>query len=249
MGSSVAEARRIDPPAPHRPDRSESVGGGAGARPFGRIGPFAPLEAGVRAQSLRETLDAAPDRDDVWVFAYASLIWRPCFEAAAARRLLLPGYRRAFCVWTVQARGRPERPGLGLGLEAGGPGCEGMALQVPAARLAVSLEALWAREMLTGVYLPRWLCGRRENGEGQSVLAFVADCRHPQYAGGLSDEERAACIASARGELGSCLEYLEHSVSALRGAGITDPYLDAMRDRVRGAAGPAPDEEDGSGAT
>lgn len=224
------------------------MGRGAGARPFGRIGPFAPLGAGVRAQSLRETLDAAPDRDEVWVFAYASLIWRPCFDAGAARRLFLPGYRRAFCVWTVQARGRPECPGLGLGLEAGGPGCEGMALQVSTARLAVSLEALWAREMLTGVYRPRWLCGQWENGEEQSVLAFVADPCHPQYAGGLSDDERAACIASARGELGSCLEYLEHSVSALRGAGITDPYLDAMRDRVRGAADHEPEREDGPGA-
>ncbi len=206
------------------------------ARPRGRIGPFAPLDAGVRARSLRETLDTAPDRDDIWVFAYASLIWRPCFEANARRRLYLPGYRRTFCVWTVQARGRPERPGLGLGLEAGEPGCEGVALQVPAARLMVSLAALWAREMLTGVYVPRWLCGQTGNGKAQAVLGFVADPRHPQYAGGLSDDERAACIVSARGELGSSREYLEHSVSALREAGITDPGLTAMLDRVRAAS-------------
>ena len=217
------------------------------ARPVGRIGPFAPLGPGERAQSLRDTLDAAPDRNDIWVFAYASLIWRPCFEAKASRRLYLPGYRRVFCVWTVQARGRPERPGLGLGLEAGAPGCGGMALRIPSAHLMESLQALWAREMLTGVYVPRWLRGQREDGNAQTVLSFVADCRHPQYAGGLSDDERAACIASARGELGSCLEYLEHSVSALRGAGITDPYLDAMMDRVHAAAGGAPQEGDPSG--
>lgn len=207
------------------------------ARRRGRIGPFAPLDARARARSLHETLDAAPDRDDIWVFAYASLIWRPCFPANASRRLYLPGYRRAFCIWTVQARGRPECPGLGLGLETGGPGCEGVALQVPNAHLVESLEALWAREMLTGVYLPRWLCGQAENGEAQAVLAFVADRRHPQYASGLGDEERAACIAYARGKLGSCLEYLEQSVSALRAAGIADPCLDDMMDRVRGAQG------------
>ena len=221
--------------------------GSTSGRPFGRIGPFAPLGPGERAQSLREALDAAPDRNEIWVFAYASLIWRPCFEAKASQRLYLPGYRRVFCVWTVQARGRPECPGLGLGLEEGVPGCDGIALQVPAARLMESLEALWAREMLTGVYLPRWLCGQRKDGSAQPVLAFVADRRHPQYVGGLSDDERAACIASARGELGSCLEYLEHSVSALRCAGITDPYLDAMMDRVHAAAGGAPQEGDPSG--
>ena len=207
------------------------------ARPRGRIGPFAPLDAGARARSLRETLEAAPDRSDIWVFAYASLIWRPCFESDAKRRFYLPGYRRTFCVWTVQARGRPECPGLGLGLEEGGPGCEGMALQLPLARLNESLQALWLREMLTGIYSPCWLRGREEGGGSRTVLAFVADRRHPQYASGLGDEERAACIASARGELGSCLEYLEQSVSALRAAGIADPYLDDMMDRVRGAQG------------
>ena len=166
------------------------------------------------------------------MFAYASLIWRPCFEASARRRLCLPGYRRAFCVWTVEARGRPERPGLGLGLEIGGSGCEGMALQVPAARFMESLRALWSREMLTGVYLPRWLSGWEQDGTQHTVLAFVADSRDPQYANGLSDDERASCIASARGALGSCHEYLENSVTALRAAGIADPYLDAMLDRV-----------------
>lgn len=215
-------------------------------RPRGRIGPFAPLGAGARARSLRETLDAAPDRSDIWVFAYASLIWRPCFQANASRRLYLPGYRRTFCIWTVQARGRPECPGLGLGLEAGGSGCDGIALQVPLTRLMESLVALWAREMLTGVYLPHWLSTQGGDGTSRTVLAFVADPRHPQYAGGLSDDERAACIASAHGELGSSLEYLEQSISALRAAGIADPCLDDMMARVRAAEGGLPHEEDAS---
>ena len=220
----------------------------AGIRRTTRIGPFAPLSPEARERSLRETLRAAPDRGDVRVFAYASLIWRPCFEAAAKRRLYLPGYRRAFCIWTVQARGRPERPGLGLGLVAGGDGCEGVALKVPPGRRMESLRALWSREMLTGVYRPRWLSGRDEAGAAHEVLAFVADPAHPQYARGLTEDERAACIASARGELGTCLEYLENSVSALRAAGIEDPDLDAMTERVRRAAGRAPGGPDSSRA-
>ena len=224
--------------------------GGAGPRPAGtrshaRIGPFRPLDPETRARSLEETLRAAPDPDDVWVFAYASLIWRPGFEAGATRRLYLPGYRRTFCIWTVQARGRPDRPGLGLGLEigeSGESGCEGIALEVPPGRRGESLRALWSREMLTGVYRPRWLCGRDEAGRSRAVLAFVADPDHPQYARGLTDDERAACIDSARGELGSCREYLENSHRALRAAGIWDPGLDAMMERVRRlGGGPPPD--------
>lgn len=220
----------------------------AGIRRPARIGPFAPLSPEARERSLQETLRAAPDRGDIWVFAYASLIWRPCFEAPATRRLHLPGYRRAFCIWTVQARGRPDRPGLGLGLVAGGEGCEGVALQVPPGRRMESLRALWSREMLTGVYRPRWLSGRDEAGAAHRVLAFVADPAHPQHAQGLTEDERAAFIASARGELGTCIEYLQNSITALRAAGIRDPDLDAMMDRTRRAAGGTPGGSDSSRA-
>ena len=151
--------------------------------------------------------------------------------------MYVPAYRRTFCVWTVEARGRPERPGLGLGLEAGGAGCAGMALRVPSRTFLESLQALWAREMLTGVYRPRWLPAQEDEGGERTVLAFVAERRHPQYAAGLGEDERAACIASARGELGSCREYLENSVHALQAAGIRDPGLEAMMDRVRALAG------------
>ena len=83
------------------------------------IGPFAPLDARARARSLRETLAAAPDRSDIWVFAYASLIWRPCFESDAKRRFYLPGYQRTFCVWTVQARRATRVPGTRPGAGGG----------------------------------------------------------------------------------------------------------------------------------
>ena len=123
-----------------------------------------------------------------------------------------------------------------------------MALKIPPARRDEALEALWAREMLTGIYAARWLCGTEESGTRKTVLAFVADPRHPQYAGGLTDDERATCIVGARGVLGSCLEYLEQSVSALRAAGISDPGLDAMTDKVHQASNRAPQATDAPGA-
>ena len=218
-------------PAAPRGGTSVASRPGSGSVPA-RVGPFPPLSPAVRARSLRETLAAAPRPDAIWVFACASLIWRPCFKASARRNAYLPECRRAFCVWTVEARGRPERPGLGLGLEEGGPGCHGVALRVPRARVRESLRRLWEREMRTGVYAPRWRSAHVARGR-QAVLAFFADPGHPQYAGGLGDEARAACIARARGVLGSCLEYLERTVEALEAAGIADPELARMLARVR----------------
>ena len=58
---------------------------------------------------------------DVWFFAYGSLMWDPGFAFVEARSALLRGYHRRFCVDSTVYRGTEERPGLVLGLDAGGP--------------------------------------------------------------------------------------------------------------------------------
>ena len=166
------------------------------------LGPFPPLVDQVRTASLSSALSERVSSDPIWVFAYGSLIWRPCFTPSQIQRGRLRGYERRFSMWTVSARGTPESPGLGLGLEkareerlreesspaersrdpseaetTGGRSdatlCDGLLLEMPEATLLDDLETLWAREMLTGIYRPVWVEAEIETGTGAEYNTSV----------------------------------------------------------------------------
>src|SRR5215470_16603979 len=108
-----------------------------------------PIGASGQAWSVRAD-------HDLWVFAYGSLMWRPAFAFAEARRARLTGYHRAFCIYSVHHRGTPERLGLVLGLDRGGV-CEGVAYRVPATDAVAVRAYLRAREQVSGVYREAFL--------------------------------------------------------------------------------------------
>ena len=89
--------------------------------------------------------------EDMWVFAYGSLMWRPGFAFEEAQRALLTGYRRCFCIYSVHHRGTPRRLGMVLGLDRGGA-CEGMAYRISASNSEAIRSYLRAREVINGVY-------------------------------------------------------------------------------------------------
>ncbi len=203
----------------------------AGGRP-GRIGPFASLSPARRAASLRATLDDVAGDSPVWLFAYGSLMWDPCFAYDSARTGTLAGYQRRFTIWTALARGTPERPGLGLALEPGDGRCRGRVFRISAETRAAGLAALWEREMETGIYRPEWLEVTTAEG-ALRALCFVAEPGHPQYAGAFSRARTADIIAGASGKFGSCADYLAETVTALAAAGIADDGLAALLSLVK----------------
>lgn len=164
-----------------------------------------------------------PQDQDFWVFGYGSLIWHPGFPHLEVRRARLHGYHRHFCVYSHVYRGTPRRPGLVLGLDRGGS-CRGLVFRVPAAEGEEVLDYLYEREMVTGVYRPRWLNVRTDRGPVRAA-AFVVDHRHAQYAGRLSEAELVDLVIQGRGRSGACLDYLEKTVHHLDALGLTDRAL------------------------
>ena len=158
------------------------------------------------------------------VFGYGSLMWRPDFPYLDIVPASLHGYHRAFCIRSTHYRGTVERPGLVLGLDRGGM-CHGRMFRVAPEHAQGAADALHLREMVTGVYEPRWLKVRLENDRIATALAYVADRRHPQYAGKLDVAEIARRIRAAIGLNGSNVEYLKNTVAHLEEMGIHEGRL------------------------
>ena len=188
---------------------------------------FEELSDADRKASLHAMLAERPASGEIWVFAYGSLIWRPCFDYAERLTAALAGYRRRFSVWTVIARGTPATPGLALALEAGDGACRGVAFRLAPSHALAGLESLWARELLTTIYRPRWLTVTVE-ARPVTAITFVVEKSDAQYAGVLPAAEQAAIIAAAQGKLGSCRDYLANTVAELAALGIDEAWMTAL---------------------
>lgn len=160
---------------------------------------------------------------DLWVFGYASLIWRPEFAALEAHRTRVHGWHRALQMWSRVNRGSPECPGLVFALLHGGS-CQGIAYRVAAADARDTLARLWAREMPMPVYEPRWLPCTTPGGAVRA-LAFTLPKASPSHTGTLSSTRYRDIFARAAGRYGSTREYVLQTQLALRAQGIEDRAL------------------------
>lgn len=183
----------------------------------------APMLAQAKAQWGGKT--------DLWVFAYASLIWRPDFDPSEQRLARVHGWHRALKMWSRVNRGTPARPGLVFALLPGGS-CQGAVLRVPQVDGQAVLERLWDREMVTGVYDPRWLPCQTHQGPVQA-LGFTLSRKSPNFTGELSAQHYRDIFAGSHGRYGSTLDYASQTLHCLQQHGIQDRALHRLMRHAR----------------
>lgn len=172
---------------------------------------------------------------DFWVFGYGSLMWRPDFAHVETRRARLFGFRRALCVTSWVYRGTRERPGLVLGLDRGGS-CVGLAFRVPVELRDEVIGYLRDRELVTSVYLERYLPVVLNTGETVEAITYIVDRNHEQYAGRLTEAEAARIVSGSVGKSGPNEDYVHNTVEHLLALGIRDHWLEEVG-RLAGPVG------------
>jgi cation transport protein ChaC len=170
-------------------------------------------------------------QEDLWVFGYGSLIWRPDFDFEESRPARVHGWHRALKMWSRINRGTPERPGLVFGLLAGGC-CRGVVFRIARRHGGATLARLWSREMVTAVYDPRWLSAHTPQGPVRA-LAFTLSRKSPSHTGELSDAEYHAIFAQATGIFGTTHDYAHRTLEELRRHDIRDRNLENLLRRIQ----------------
>ncbi len=193
------------------------------------------LDKETREASRRDALTELPNGDDLWVFAYGSLMWNPAIHHGGMTNGRIYGYHRRFCLHMPLGRGTPERPGLMLGLDVGGS-CRGKAIRIPADLVESESTILWRREMISGSYRPTWLPVQTDDGPVRAVT-FVVNPEHPRYLGDVTPEDTVKMIATAEGILGRCRDYLSNTVVHLDELGIGSGPMHHLLAEVEAYAG------------
>ena len=175
------------------------------------------------APMLERFLHQWGGKEDLWIFGYASLIWRPDFEYAELRRAKVHGWHRALKMWSRINRGTPDCPGLVFALLSGGS-CHGVVYRVNRHDVADVVARLWLREMITGVYDPRLLRCTTPKGTVHA-LAFTLSRRSPNFTGQLSEARYQQIFKDSCGRYGTTHDYARQTLESLHKHGISDPAL------------------------
>ena len=175
---------------------------------------------------LEKALHDWGGHDDLWVFGYGSLIWRPDFDYLERRPALVHGWHRALKMWSRINRGTPERPGLVFGMLSGGS-CRGFVFRIARHEGRAAMEQLWGREMVTAVYDPRWLTCHTPQGP-VTALAFTLSRKSPSHTGVLTEEEYRAIFAEATGIYGTTLDYARRTLEELKRHNLRDRHLERL---------------------
>ena len=108
-----------------------------------------------------------------------------------------------------------------------GGSCHGMVFRIPKGEGRDTLARLWKREMVTGVYDPKFLDCQTTHGPVRA-LAFTLSRKSPNHTGVLSEADYRRIFATATGIYGTTLDYVQATVDELRRHNIRDRELERL---------------------
>ncbi|WP_321343994.1 gamma-glutamylcyclotransferase [Breoghania sp.] len=170
--------------------------------------------------------------EDLWVFGYGSLIWRPGFAHVETAPALLRGSHRSLCVYSWVHRGTQGRPGLVLGLDRGGA-CRGLAFRVEPQDRDEVIAYLREREQVTMVYREVYRDVTLNDGRRIKALSYVVERSHEQYAGALPLEHQLEIVRDSHGQSGPNRDYVLNTADHLQELGIHDSGLHWLAGALR----------------
>jgi cation transport protein ChaC len=180
----------------------------------------------------------SPDQadEDLWVFAYGSLMWWPGFAHVERVPARMNGAHRALCIYSFVHRGTPEKPGLVLGLDRGGA-CRGIAYRVAKENRETAIAYLRKREQATmiyrEVYRSVWL--EDKTPRQVSALCYIVDRGHAQYAGRLTLDQQLRLVNQGYGQSGANRDYVIETVKAMEALGYREGDLHKLASLLKPA--------------
>lgn len=172
-----------------------------------------------------------PESRDIWVFAYGSLIWNPCFEYEEKLPAYLRGYHRKLCVISHSYRGTPKRPGLVFGLDSGGS-CHGLAFKIGQDKAQDAVNIIRSRELTSNIYQERFVALNLVDGRKVHALAYIVNHEHPKYISNLNAREIFDFVKDASGTSGSNPEYVINTFRGISSFGLRDKNLECLSEKL-----------------
>lgn len=159
-------------------------------------------------------------------------MWRPGFEFVSAAPARLEGFHRRLAVFSNHYRGTDEKPGLVVGLDAGGE-CFGLVYEIAASQWESVVDYVRNRELLGDVYDERELSfSILETSQKVNAITYVVRHESKQFVPPMTIDELLPYINQGHGSMGSCKDYVANTIIHLRQLGIHDAELERFAPHV-----------------
>ncbi len=180
----------------------------------------------------KEFLKQIPQNSDVLIFGYGSLMWNPQLKYSSKSKVRLIGYHRKFCLDMYLFRGSKTLPGVMMALDKGAH-CDGLAFKITNKNIDKETQKLWAREFALGGYTPILTYIKVDHEiHPLPCITFVMNVHSNRYNSNLTIGEIAHRISTAKGDLGSNLEYFENTHQELTKLYIKDEQFEAIAQKI-----------------